>query len=70
MPFRKPIIEYAHLSRGNQDIDTSHVWEAYYRLIFNEILAATADIQYMKDGYLEGDDHKGWVFGVRFTVEF
>ncbi|MBN1102239.1 MAG: carbohydrate porin [Deltaproteobacteria bacterium] len=63
-------IGYARLSKGNQDIDRSHAFEAYYRCVFNEFLAATADVQYMADRYHEGDDRKGWVFGVRLSVEF
>lgn len=63
-------IGYAHLGRGNQDIDSSHVFETYYRFVFNEILAATADVQYMKDEYHEDEDRKGWVLGIRLTVEF
>ncbi|PKN62532.1 MAG: porin [Deltaproteobacteria bacterium HGW-Deltaproteobacteria-15] len=63
-------IGYGHLSRGNQDIDITHVFEAYYRFVFNEILSATADVQYMKDDYHEDDDRKGWVLGVRVTAEF
>jgi len=63
-------IGYGHLSRGNQDIDKTHVFETYYRLVFNEILSATADVQYMKDDYHEGDNRKGWILGVRVTAEF
>jgi porin len=63
-------IGYGHLSRGNQDIDTTHVFETYYRFVFNDILSATADVQYMKDRYAEVDDLAGWILGVRVTAEF
>ena len=63
-------IGLAHLSRGNQEIDKTWASETYYRFVFNEILSATADVQYMKDEFQEGDDRKGWFFGVRLTAEF
>ncbi len=63
-------IGYAHLSGGNQEIDKGQVFETYYRLVFNEILSATADVQYLKDDFMEGGDREGWFFGVRITAEF
>ncbi|RJR32419.1 MAG: porin [Desulfobacteraceae bacterium] len=63
-------IGYAHLSRGNQEIDKTHVFETYYRFVFNKILSATADAQYVKDQYQEEDDRKGWILGIRLTAEF
>jgi porin len=62
-------IGYGYLSRGNLDVDKSHVFEVYYRYVFNEILSATADVQYMKDEFTETDDRKGWIFGIRITAE-
>jgi porin len=63
-------IGYGYLSGGNRDIHKTHVLEAYYRYVLNEILSATADIQYLKDEHNDSDDHKGWVLGVRLTAEF
>jgi porin len=63
----------AYLNGGNADLDSSTVVEAYYRFVFNEYFAATADIQYLKDEYVRSagiDDPEGWIFGVRATVEF
>lgn len=62
-------VGYANLGRGNLEIRKSHVFETYYRYVFNEILSATADVQYLED-FPEGGDRKGWFFGVRITAEF
>ncbi|WP_133512097.1 carbohydrate porin [Candidatus Thiosymbion oneisti] len=67
-------IGYAYLDGGNQSIDQSQVFEAYYRAVLNEHTAITADVQYMKDELLKTDprqdDPKGWIFGMRLTAEF
>jgi porin len=67
-------IGYAYLDGGNLDIDSSQVFEAYYRFGVNEYLAVTGDIQYMADDYDQIDplqeDPSGWIFGVRLTAEF
>jgi hypothetical protein len=63
-------IGYAYLGGGNMGIDNSQVFETYYRYVFDEHLAATADIQYMKDSMNEEGDTDGWIFGVRLTTEF
>ena len=63
-------IGFAHLSGGNQEIDRSNVLETYYRFVFTEMLAATADLQYLEDDDRESGERKGWIFGLRLTVEF
>jgi porin len=62
----------AYLNNGNTELDDSTVFELYYRFVFNDYIAATADIQYMKDDYKPSDmeDPNGWIFGLRATVEF
>jgi porin len=63
-------IGYASLNRGNVEIDKTQVFETYYRFVFNEILSATADVQYLKDEFIEGGERKGWILGARVTAEF
>jgi porin len=63
-------IGYAYLDGGNMGIDNSQVFETYYRFAFNEYLAATADMQYIKDNMDDGGNTDGWVFGGRLTAEF
>ena len=63
-------IGYGYLGGGNMGIDNSQVFEAYYRFVFNEYIAATADIQYMKDSMEEGCRTDGLIFGGRLTAEF
>jgi len=53
-----------------QVLARTNVFEAYYRFAFNDYLALSADVQYMKDKYREGDDVDGWVFGLRAVAEF
>lgn len=55
---------------SDQVIARTNAVEAYYRFVVNDYLALTADVQYMKDKYREGDDIDGWVFGVRAVAEF
>jgi porin len=63
-------IGYAYLDGGNMGIDNSKVFETYYRFVFNEFFAATADIQYMKDSMNGNGGTDGWIFGGRLTAEF
>ena len=66
-------VGYAYFAGGNLDIENSHVFEAYYRLGFND-LGLTADIQYMKDRRTGidsvQDNPSGWIFGLRADIEF
>jgi hypothetical protein len=63
---------YSYLNGGNLDIEQTQVFEGYYRLVLNEYLALTADVQYMKDDYKEGytPEPKGVILGLRATAEF
>lgn len=62
---------YAYL-KGKNGIDGSQVGEIYWRVVLNDYVAVTADLQYMKDEYdaEETADIDGWIAGVRMTVEF
>jgi len=67
-------VGYAYLPGGNLDVESSHVFEAYYRAGLNEYLSLTADVQYMKHDLAEvdprQDDPSGWISGLRLTAEF
>jgi porin len=63
-------IGYAYLEGGNMGIANSQVLEAYYRYVFNDYLASTVDLQYMKDCMKEGSNTEGWIIGGRLTAEF
>lgn len=63
-------IGYAYLDGGNMDVDSMNVFEAYGRFALNQYLALTADLQYMKDDYDQGDDPDGFVYGLRLVAEF
>ena len=63
-------IGYAHLSGGNGDIDSADVVEAYYRFVFNDVFALTADAQYQTGDLTNGSQSKGWVFSLRAAAEF
>jgi hypothetical protein len=54
---------------SEQIIARTNAFEAYYRFVVNDHLAVSADVQYMKDKYREGDDVDGWIFGLRAVVE-
>jgi porin len=63
---------YGYLKGGNLDIDQTQVFEGYYRLVLNDYLALTADVQYMKDDYKDSADSEpeGVILGLRATAEF
>jgi porin len=67
-------IGYSYLDGGNQGIEDTRVFEAYYRVGINEYLGVTADVQHLKDNLEQEDprqeDPDGWVFGMRLTAEF
>jgi porin len=63
-------IGYACLDGANQNLDSSHVFEAYVRFLLNEYFALTADVQYLKDNMKTGDDPKGFISGLRLVAEF
>jgi len=61
---------YAFLN-GKDDFDYTQVAEAYWRVVFNDYFAATADLQYMKDKYDNRDDDiDGIIGGIRLTAEY
>jgi hypothetical protein len=61
---------FAYLEGGNLAIVHSQVVEAYYRLAFNEGLALSADIQYMKDDLRHQENPAGFICGLRLTAAF
>ena len=61
---------YAYLFDGNQAIDSSQVFEGYYRIVLNETFSLTADVQYLKDKLKIGDNPSGFIYGIRMTAEF
>jgi len=61
---------YAWLEGANLDVNNSQVAEAYYRMVLNEQLALTGDIQYMNDALRNQPDPKGFIVGMRMTAEF
>lgn len=63
-------IGYAYLDEGNDTIESSQVFEAYYRYVMTDFLALTVDAQYMNDKYYVGSGPSGYVLGVRGAVEF
>ena len=52
------------------NLENTQVFEAYYRFVINDDLALSADVQYMRDHYLEGEDVEGWIFGLRGVASF
>jgi porin len=63
-------IGYAYLN-GKNDFDYTQVAEVYWRLAFNDHLAASVDLQYMQDNYVDdNDDINGIIAGIRLTAEF
>ena len=63
-------IGYALLDGGNGNIRKTQVLEAYYRFVFNDHVALTADLQYMDDELQEGPGPEGYIVGLRATAEF
>jgi hypothetical protein len=61
---------YGYLDGANQDLNYTHVAEAYYRLVVNDHLALTGDIQWMQDKVKQGVSPEGFIFGLRATTQF
>jgi hypothetical protein len=55
---------------GNQDLDTTYVFETYVRFLFNDYFAITGDLQYQDNKMKQGDSPSGFIYGVRCVVEF
>jgi porin len=60
----------AYLQGGNRSIDFSWIAESYYRMVFHEHLAVTADLQYMRDVELDGSGPEGFILGLRAVTAF
>ncbi len=61
---------YAYLN-GENDFDYTQVAEVYWRVLFNDYFAATADFQYMKDEFdTDEDEIEGVIGSIRLTAEF
>jgi porin len=65
-------IGYAHISGSDSgDFDYTQVAEVYWRVVLNEMFAATADLQFMQDKFKNSDDDIGGIIGgIRLTAEF
>jgi len=63
-------LAYALMNSGNLVIDTSQVLEAYYRLVLNDYLSISADVQYMQDDLKAAESPRGWILGTRLTAIF
>lgn len=63
-------IGYALLGGGNQDIDKTHVAEAYVRFMLHRYVALTLDVQYMRDDLKSGEGPKGFIYGIRMAAHF
>jgi porin len=61
---------YAH-GDSDADIDYDQVFEVYWRVVFTDMFAATADVQYIDEKWDDSDeDISGIVAGIRMTAEF
>lgn len=63
-------LAYALMNSGNLAIDKSQVLEVYYRLVFNDYLAISADVQYLQDDLKDAKSPSGWILGTRLTAIF
>lgn len=62
-------LAYGVLDGANTGMTRTNVAEAYYRLVLNDYLAVTADVQYLSDDYDEAETIDGWILGLRAVVE-
>ncbi len=63
-------IGYAYLDGGNTGIEQSHIFEAYARIALSDIVAVTADLQYIDEEREGFSGPQGWIPGIRVTAEF
>ena len=63
-------VAYAYLDGGNKNINHTHVFEFYVRIVLNDYVAFTADVQYMDEDVKDGSSPRGWIPGFRVTAEF
>lgn len=61
---------FAWLEGGNQAIRRTQIAEGYYRYVHNDFLSLTADVQYLHDSLKQGGGARGFLYGIRVTVEF
>jgi len=61
-------LAYAIMNGGNLSLDKSQVLEIYYRLVLNDYLAISADVQYLQDDLKDAKNPSGWILGTRLTV--
>jgi porin len=61
---------YAYLDGGNTGIEHTHVVEFYVRIVLNDYVAFTADLQYMDEDVVGGNGPQGWIPGFRVTAAF
>jgi porin len=63
-------IGYAFLDGGNLEVKQSQVAEAYYRLIANDHLALSGDVQYLQDNLHDAPGLEGFIVGLRLLADF
>lgn len=63
-------IGLAVLPGGNLDVDDAHVFELYYRAELNPRLAATLDLQHVRQSLREGTSDSAWVAGLRLVLVY
>jgi porin len=63
-------IAYALLDDGNVEVESSKIFEAYFRLALLDFLGITADFQWQENDYKSDDDPSGYFYGLRGTVEW
>ena len=64
-------IGYGYIDGGNDEIESTQVFETYVNFGLSEYFALTLDVQYMVDDYFDSsNDPKGWVLGLRGVTEF
>ena len=61
---------YAYLDGGNTGIEHTHIVELYARIVLNDYVAFTADLQYQDEDVEGGHGAKGWIPGFRVTAMF
>ena len=61
-------IGLAYLDGANNRIANTRIFETYYRLVINQHLAITADIQYNRDELVRAPTAQGVVYSLRTTI--
>jgi len=60
-----------YIDGGNNEIESTQVFETYVNFGLNEYFALTLDVQYMVGDYFgTNSDPKGWILGIRGVTEF